>query len=366
MFRILDSRERYIDFLRYISLIYMVFQHAMLVLLKNIHNYRITFFIFELVPLCPAMFLFVSGLSFILTLKQEHVLNNDKFIKKIRYGFLLILGGCVLFLFEQGLQLPDMIFASSILNTIGIFIIISSLIYRFTSKKIQLFLSVTFSIITTFIYTVLMITSSSVFPLTNGYEPILPTIIFGFYGLSLGDIYYRHNRHKKIVLLLVGIVSMIGVAFMFYRFGGLKMFFSEVSRYIVTRRFDRYLSLEGVLSRVQSNTFILAKIWNYNIIGFYGSLFVTILLFILTVYFKKIFNNNLFKYLLVPAVFPLYNYFVHLIVIAIAVLLVGYNQLNFVESYLLFGTLIIFVYLLSYLILILKQNRFSKKVETHQ
>ena len=90
-------RKKYIDTLRLIALFYMFFQHSALVLLKNDYNTGLTAFLFEIVPFCSALFLFLAGFSLTISIgKYEN--KKDFIVRLILRGLILIISSSLLFL----------------------------------------------------------------------------------------------------------------------------------------------------------------------------------------------------------------------------------------------------------------------------
>ncbi len=360
----LSRRDRAIDILRFAALIHMIFQHTVLALMQSSENTGITLFFYEIIPLCPALFLFVSGLSFTYSYKNRGSKNRWK--KKLLYGLLLIIGGMVLFVVEHGFQLPDLFFASSIINTIGIFIISSSFIYRFINEQLRFAVLVIIFGIITLLFVYLISNSLVIFPLSTGYEPVLPTIIFGFAGLIFGELaYLSHNTRSKNSLLIIGIISFFILVLLMIFNDGFKVFYSNIGRYTVTRRFNSSLSIVNLLGASDSSSysFYMAQIWNYNLRGFFATLCSVIVVFTVFNNIKRFFVNRLFDYILLPAVYPLYNYFLHLSFIGIMVSVVGYNFLNKLNTYFIIISIIAICYLISY---ILQKKRTLKKADKTQ
>ncbi len=340
----------------------MFYQHAVLVLLKNNENKGIILFLFELVPICPALFLFISGFSLIISYqKRQDLINNNYYLHLLKRGFILIVFSTILFLIEYGFQFPDLIVSSGILNTIGLMIIISTLFLMLPYKKI--FLSVFIIIIILAAY-LLEITKINLIPFNHGYEPIVPTITFGLIGLLIGLLLnqYKENiKKERIFMLLLGVFGIFIFLYFSIKYGIFKIFFSDIGRYYIERTFNESYFLNNIFSGAMFNNFqITVSVWNFSTECFFASLGVVFMFFsgtyFLEKYFKKFLPDNVF----IPGRFAFFNYFYHLAVIALFVIIFGYNIFS-LKHFLIFLSVLFFSsYVFSYLLLIIKKNRSSK------
>ena len=133
------QRKKYIDLLRQIAVFYMFFFHVVLILLPEADIGGVTRVLFDIVPLDAALFLFLVGFSLTLSLHRHTELTAVQFLtKKVVRGILLILAAAFLFLLQLGVQLPDLLISSGILNTIGWLCIIGGVMLTVPRRKIIL------------------------------------------------------------------------------------------------------------------------------------------------------------------------------------------------------------------------------------
>ena len=353
-------RKKYIDLLREIALFYMFFQHAVLALLQNSENKGIILYLFELVPICPALFLFIAGFTLNISYNRKKIININNFmIHLFKRGLILIIMSSILFLLEYGFQLPDLLISSGILNTIGLMIIIASFIIRVPYKKIFMSILIIVLIITTYF---LEKNKVNIVPFNYGFEPISPTITFGFIGFLTGLFFYQFKdniRKEKIFVLLLGIFGLLIFLFFSIKYGIFKIFFSDTGRYVISRKFNESYFLMNIFS-YSSNSEIMVNIWNFNTECFLASLGVVFLFFSLTYYLEKYFKKFLPENIFVPGQFAFFNYFYHLAIIAIFVLIVGFNNFSLNQFLLFLSLLFISSYVFSYLLLIIKKYYLNK------
>ena len=355
-------RKKYIDLLREIALFYMFFQHAVLALLKYTENKGIILFLFELVPICPALFLFIAGFSINISLnrRKNNLNDNDFIIHLLKRGFILIILSSVLFLLEYGFQLPDLLISSGILNTIGLLIIIISLLIKLPYKKIFISIFVVILIVLTFLFEKNKI---YIVPFNYGYEPIVPTITFGFIGYLMGLFFYQYKddiKKEKIFVLLSGVLGFIIFLIFSIKYGIFKVFFSDIGRYIITRTFNESYFLTNVFSG-SGNSEIMVSIWNYNAECFFASLGAVLILFSIMYYLEGYFTELLPENIFIPGRFAFFNYFYHLMIIAVLVLVTGFNNFSLIKFLLFLTLLFISSYIFSYLLLFIKKSRLFKK-----
>ena len=350
-------RYKYLDFLRQIALFYMFFQHAVLVLLKSYLNDGIILFLFEIVPFCPALFLFLAGFSITLHLKKNNLdkIEPKYFLHLFSRGLLLIFCASILFVIEHGFQFPEFFLCGNILNTIGWMIIISGLILMNRHKEI---ISVSLFIILSLIFIILDIHEIRFLPLTYGYEPMLPTMIFGFMGLSTGLLLNKINDGKKmnISVISIGTTGLALFSFYSFKYGIFKVFYSDIGRYFIKREFNEKFLVQNIISGNNSDPFYTASVWNYNTECFIASIGFILVMFAVSFYlektiFKKI-NGNFF----IPGKFAFFNYFYHLSIISIIALFFGFNLMNTAQLLIFLSLLFLFSYVLSFLFQIIRQK----------
>jgi len=357
-------RKKYIDFLRLLALFYMFFQHSMLVFLNPDQYNGFLFFLFELVPICPALFLFISGFSLTMYFEKNNIrlIENKYFFHLLKRGFLLIICGSILFFIEHGFQLWDIFISSSILNTIGIMIIISALILKTPYKK-------TFSIVITLFFVIItyILENNNIefFPINIGYEPWSPTIIFGFLGLVIGLLYDYFKKHKNIYVIILGITGFFITIFYFIKFGPFKIFFTDTGRYTVTRIFNEALQPQNIINFLNSKKIIYeASIWNYNFDCFIASFGIVLILFASGYLIENILQKYLPENVFIPGKFAFFNYFYHLAIIGIMVLILGFGFMNKLNLFIFLLILFISSYIFSFLIYYVKKRKllFKKRV----
>lgn len=357
-----SSRKKYIDLLRLLALFYMFFQHGVLMLLQERFNTGIILFLDELVPICGALFLFLSGYS--LTLSHTH--HNTSiliFLRRVLLrGGVLIGSSSVLFFIMYGLQLPDLFFSSSILNTIGWLIIIGGFL---------LFLPVKFRIIVTGVIivclTLLLIFWNAnkifVFPFNNGYEPMVPTIIFGFVGFLVG-ILENSLKNKQAKVIFIAFIGGIGLSiFMVYaiKYPIFKVFYYDIGRYTITRTFNTNLLPMNLFSHSHGTRLFYEPVWNYLPKSFFASLGVVLMMFSGGFFIENFMQKYFTKGLFIPGEFAFVNYFYHLFAIAIMVLIFGYNYLSVTAFVIFLIVLFIGSYFLSFATKRIKQIRRKSK-----
>lgn len=334
----------------------MFFQHAVLVLLQRNDNKGLIYFLFELVPICPALFLFVAGFSINISYNKTLENNKNQFITHLfKKGLILILSALLLFVIEYGFQLPDMLISSGILNSIGWLIIICALFLFLPHKKI--FVSVFIIILIAATY-LLEIKNIYIVPFNYGYEPMSPTIIFGFIGFFVGLLYneFKDNLKKeRLFVLMIGFISLSAFIYFSIKYGMFKIFFSDIGRYNISRTFNVSYFLNNIFSiRNIEDSQITVGIWNYNTECFFAALSAVFILFSSMYFLEKFFNEFLPKNIFIPGRFAFFNYFYHLSVIAVFVLISGYNNFSIKLFVLFLSILFTGSYVLSFLILKIK------------
>jgi len=301
--------------------------------------------LFDLVPICPALFLFLSGFSitFYFLKSGKQILDKDRFIVLLKKGVLLILSAQLLFFIEQGFQLPDLLIAPGILNTIGWMTIISAIILLF---KYKISLTVSVLIITTSLTVIFYNVKFFFVPFNCGYEPISPTIIFGFAGLLIGLCYnYFIISKNNIYIFLISILSLgiLTVCYYSNKFGIFAVFFDNIGRYTITRIFNSSMLPQNIFFNSHVTGFYQESVWNYNINCFLATLGAVFCLFTISHFMESFFNKYLPKNIFILGRYAFFNYFYHLAVIAVVVLIFGYSSLDKI-SFLFF---LIFLFALS-------------------
>ncbi|MCG8572286.1 MAG: DUF1624 domain-containing protein [Spirochaetes bacterium] len=353
------KRKKYVDLLREIALFHMIFQHSVLGLLSHSDNVGIFRFFYEIIPICPALFLFLSGFS--ITIKGENTISNEKFNQNFFKGIVLILSAALLFFIEHGHQFPDLYFASGILNTIGISLIICSVLVMLPNKIIFSFLLILYLFILYFLLYQFQIQS---FPLDTGYEPLLPTLIFGLIGFLFGLINNRMNqKHEKILWFSIGVIGFTILVIFFILYGPFKIFYSNIGRYTIERLFNESNRPEYLFQFNEMNAaFYKAYIWNYKPTCFIATLGGVLFLFSIAYFSEPLFVHFFPEKIFLPGRKALLNYFFHLAVIAVLVVIFGFNRFN-TFWFTIYLILIYFsIYLINYLILIFFPNKKKKPI----
>jgi len=343
------NRNRTIDLLRIIALFYMFFQHIALVLLNPIYNRGIINFFYQLVPICAGLFLFSSGYSLAFILKNnKYGSNKTLFFHLVKRSIILIISAQILFLIEFGFQIPDLLISPNILNTIGYFIFISGLILFIPYKKISLSILTVVLIILTFL---LEIKKIFIIPFNNGYEPLSPTIIFGFIGLLSGLI-IEGSEIKKQRVILISLVFIGTSIFVYYSFkqGLFKIFYEETGRYNISRIFNEKFVLQILFDKDFKNHFFFVDIWNYKMECFFAAMAVIFILFGFFYLFENFINRFIPRFITLPGEYAFANYFYHLIIISILVIIAGFGSFNLFWFTVLLCLIITGSYMLSYLI----------------
>ncbi len=345
-----QNRKQYIDFLRLLALLYMFFQHSVLILLKQNDNVGIIKIVFDIVPLCPALFLFVAGLSLTLPFENENYTYSKKSLfHSIKRGVELIIISSILFFIQFGFQLPDIFISSSILNSIGILIIVSALILIFKDRA---YISLIFTFILICLFATLDIKEIGIKPLTIGYEPIFPTIIFGFVGLTVGLFFAELKKNQfiqKTYIITLCYVGLIILLFFIVKYGYLNVL---KERHTVTNMFDSSLTLQNIFTKGSGvKSYFIETIWNYNIESFLASLGFVLAIYSIFFFLEPIFNKSRsLNKLLLPARYSLFNYIFHLLFIGTTTLIFGYNNLNTISLIAFLIILLFLSYALSYII----------------
>ena len=355
-------RKKYIDFLRAIAIFYMFFYHAFLVLFNPDVSNKTLNFIFELVPFCPALFLFLAGFSITFYFEKNNTIyiENKYFFSLIKRGLILIFCAMLLFFIEHGLQFPDFLFASGILNSIGWMIIISALFLLISSYRI-LFLSIFVAIL--IIITIIFEKNKIFFvPFNYGYEPMSPTIIYGFIGFLFGNIFYsiKDLNKQKVFISLSGISGLFISIFYTIKDGFLNTFFSDKGRYVIERIFSEKMLPNNLFSSMSNLSFYREHIWNYNTDCFIYTLGFVLVLFAFGYFIENILQKYLPKLIFLPGTFAFANYFYHLIFLALLVVLFGYGFFNLTGFLIIMLLLYVLSYVLSFIIYKIKLNKKKK------
>lgn len=293
------KRNTAVDFLKVIALFHMVFDHAYLTLLNS--PTPLLLFFYELVPLCPALFLFLSGYSLAIS-------NGYKNLKKrLLSAFCFIFLSFFFFYLEHGIQLPHLLFASGILNTIGINILLITWVGNSSKRD---FLSFFLLILFCSSYLILRIYKLELFPFTTGYEPLFPTLIFGIIGFMWGTLLEKNRNILFSIKTVVLSVSIIIFVTFSVKYGPFKSLYTDVGRYIIPIQFKKYSGVSNPVS------FYTVSIWNFDLLSFFYSLSFILIIFSVLEYLSKVKYFFLPNWFLLPAQYLILNYILHLGIIA--------------------------------------------------
>ncbi len=350
------QRKKYIDLLRQIAIFYMFFFHVVLILLPEAEINGVMRVLFDIVPLDAALFLFLSGFSLTLSLCKHKDLPALQLAKnKVKRGLLLILAAGSLFLLQLGVQLPDMLICSGILNTIGWLCVIGGLLVMLPHQKIIISLLIAGLLVFTFgceYYEIFFI------PFNWGYEPMSPTIIFGLIGMLCGLFYNLsdHEKQKRNITIIIGAAGAALLIYFIWHNNILETL--RDSRYLIKREFSTAATLPYLLSGGLADPGnFSAIVWNYRLPSFCLSLGIVCVLFsgfsFLEPFFKKYIPHAVF----LPGAHALSSYFFHFVVIAVLAMVFG------TKSFGLWTVLVILVllyagsYLLSLLVVFIKRKK---------
>jgi peptidoglycan/LPS O-acetylase OafA/YrhL len=350
------QRIRYIDFLRQVAIYYMFFFHTVLVLLPQEQIKGVIGFFYDIVPLDAALFLFLAGFSLTLSLGKHAELSAFGFLqKKIKRGLLLIFAAAFLFFMEFGIQLPDMLISSGILNTIGILCIAGGLVLLVPRRRIILGLLIAALCLVTFFceyYSVFTV------PFNWGYEPWSPTIIFGFIGIFCGLLINNAGSRKTVraVVLVMGAVGLCLVLY-FLLNGGIVGTLLH-GRYVIERRFSTATALSHLFTGAAlPNAAFTATVWNYRLTAFLLSLGVVGLLFCAAFFLEPFLRRFIPAGVFLPGAHALSNYFFHLFVLSLIVIVFGEIVFSLTVVLLILAGLYAGSYLLSLVMQYIKKVR---------
>ncbi|MBN1798508.1 MAG: DUF1624 domain-containing protein [Spirochaetales bacterium] len=350
------QRKRYIDLLRQIAIFYMFFFHVVLILLPETEINGVMRMLFDIVPLDAALFLFLVGFSLTLSLRKHTELSTVQFLsKKLVRGLLLILAAAFLFLLQLGVQLPDMLISSGILNTIGWLCIIGGLILVIPYRKILLLFLIVVLLVFTFVceyYEIFII------PFNWGYEPMSPTIIFGLFGFLCGLFYNLsdNERQQKNIAVIIG--ANAAVLLLFFVWHGNLVEILRDSRYAIKREFSTAATLPYLLTGGSGDPgFFAAMVWNYRLPSFCLSLGVVCMLFSGFSFLEPFFKKYIPRAALLPGAHALSSYFFHFVVIAVLTMVFGPKSFTVWTVLLLLILLYAGSYLLSMLMAHIKRKK---------
>lgn len=349
-------RKKYIDLLRQTALFHMFFQHAFLVLLLSREKTGFTNFLDEIIPICPALFLFIAGYS--VTLSSSPAGQKARLL--LKRGCILILCGMLLFFIEYGVQMPDLLFTPGILHTIGIFLLLMAFLFSWPRPVPAVYLA---CLAGTVLYLLLSFSGLVLFPLTTGYEPWLPTILFGLYGAACG-LFFRTKDEKKALkplLFLFGLGLAISVVYTI-KYGFCRILYDDIGRLTIERTFNVATMLPDLFTRTGNSAEMRAYVWNFSLHSFIAVFAIILMLFSLCKILEKPFLHKIPSFVFLPGRFAFVNYFFHLTVLAVIAVTAGFNILTKVQFYLLLFTLFAASYGVSYLSSKIREKMKGKKL----
>lgn len=342
------EREKWLDLFRLTALLYMFFYHAVLVLLDPVHNTGFIKALYDMVPVCGAMFLFASGYSLSLMPGFKDRQARFRSMKKNALrAFVLIAASIVLFIMEYGPQFPFFLTSSGILSTIGLFIMLGSLLLCADRPFLTVILA---SSVLVILYLAGFFSLPVLRALTMGYEAPMPTILYGLIGLTCGlsaRTYANIFFFKKLVPVISLILGSILVLVYGAPAGYPALFSDGLGTAYNTLFFDtRLMPLRIITGSIGG--YLEESVWNYNVTGFTAALgWVLVLYGIMSLsgsYIKK--SPDI---LLIPGQTALVNYILHLAVLAVIVTAAGYNALGLPMTMVVLGLMMIAAWAVSYI-----------------
>ncbi len=342
-----NSRDAAIDILKVFALIHMIYDHLYITLYNNSIQIPVIDFIDNIIPLCPALFLFLSGYS--LTIGQSYL----KVKKRLLFSLFLMFTGSIFFIAENGFQFPDFIFSPGILYTIGLNTIICTLIG--TTKKYKILIISSLAILSSLAFISLRLANNNLFHLTTGYEPFFPTVIYGFFGFLYGEL-KRDGLLTKWAKTIIFGVSIVIFSVYSYIYGIFAPLYPDVGRYTIERIFNSSYFLPDIFLKTHTASFFTARIWNFDILCFVYSLSLVFILVICCDYLINFQKIKINKLITLPAQYLLFNYIFHLSVIALSTQIIGFGKLSLLSFIMYYCILIIVIYLLNLIFIINKKN----------
>lgn len=329
------QRNAAIDLLKIVALFLMIFDHAYILLLKQPQPQFLRFF-YEIVPLSPALFLFLSGYS--LAVSGAYLKRK----KRLIYAGVYFAVSNIFFIAEHGIQFPHFPFATGILSTIAL-LSVFCVGFGFFSEKAGFFVSAALSIILTTVFVALRMFDLKIFPLTFGYEPLFPTFLFGIIGFSIG-------QGKKFLagwlLRLVPIVAAVAFVAMTI-FCGTKMLFVSSGCYQVSYVF-KYSNLIQNLPNNEVGGKYSVSIWNFDVGCFFYVLSIVVLLVFLSE--KLLCRIKINAIVLLPARYLFVHYVLHLGVLTLIYILLNGKMFSSAQFSILIALMTAAIYLVSVLL----------------
>ena len=292
------NRNSAVDLLKILALFLMIFDHAYILLLKQPAPPILRFF-YEIVPLSPALFLFLSGYS--LAISKAYLKRKKRLISAALYFAV----SNVFFIVEHGFQFAHFPFATGILSTISL-LVVFTVIMGLLPERIRFFLSFTLSVIFTIVFVILRINKLKIFPLTYGYEPLFPTFLFGIIGFSFG---LGKNQSVTKIFFLSFIGGVFGVV---TRLFGIQKLFVSGGCYFTSYTFKYSNLVQNLLSDDIGRKYNVS-IWNFDISCFFYVLSIVVLLVLVSEGILE--NKKIAGVITLPAKYLFIHYVMHLAVL---------------------------------------------------
>ena len=292
------NRNSAVDLLKILALFLMVFDHAYILLLKQPAPPILRFF-YEIVPLSPALFLFLSGYSS--AISKAYLKRKKRLISAALYFAV----SNIFFIVEHGFQFPHFPMATGILSTIAL-LVIFTVIMGLLPERIRFFLSFTLSVIFTIVFVILRINKLKIFPLTYGYEPLFPTFLFGIIGFSFG---LGKNQSVTKIFFLSFIGGVFGVV---TRLFGIQKLFVSGGCYFTSYTFKYSNLVQNLLSDDIGRKYNVS-IWNFDISCFFYVLSIVVLLVLVSEGILE--NKKIAGVITLPAKYLFIHYVLHLAVL---------------------------------------------------
>ena len=294
------NRNSAVDLLKIAALFLMVFDHAYILLLKQPAPPILRFF-YEIVPLSPALFLFLSGYSS--AISKAYLKRKKRLLSAAVYFAV----SNVFFIVEHGFQFPHFPFATGILSTISLLVVFTVIMGLLPEKRcfiVSLVLSTLFVIV----FVSLRINNLKVFPFTYGYEPLFPTFLFGVIGFSMG-------LGKKLTAGRTDFFSVTlsaGVFAIMTFFYGIQKLLISGGCYFVSYSFKYGNLVQNLFSRNVAGKYNVS-IWNFDTGCFFYVLAIVVLL--LWIFERILQRKKIAGLITLPANYLFVHYVLHLVIL---------------------------------------------------
>ena len=327
------NRNSAVDLLKILALFLMIFDHAYILLLKQPAPSILRFF-YEIVPLSPALFLFLSGYS--LAISKAYLKRKKRLISAALYFAV----SNIFFIVEHGFQFPHFPFATGILSTISLLVVFTVIMGLLPEKRcfiVSLVLSTLFVIV----FVSLRINNLKVFPFTYGYEPLFPTFLFGIIGFSFG---LGKNQSVTKIFFLSFIGGVFGVV---TRLFGIQKLFVSGGCYFTSYTFKYSNLVQNLLSDDIGRKYNVS-IWNFDISCFFYVLSIVVLLVLVSEGILE--NKKIAGVITLPAKYLFIHYVLHLAVLTAVYGLLAGKTFSVPVFCIFISLLMIAVYLVSVLL----------------